>query len=73
MPKSGKLSVSKRDKLPVSRGAGLNAKGRAKINRATCSSRLKGPVPDGSQDAKGRCSEKIVLRSDEQHARTNEG
>lgn len=45
MPKSVKLSVSKGDKLPVSRGAGLTAKGRAKINKAT-GSNLKAPAPN---------------------------
>jgi hypothetical protein len=43
-PKSPKLSVAKGDKLPVSRGAGLTAKGRAKINKAT-GSNLKAPAP----------------------------
>lgn len=42
--KSPKLSVAKGDKLPVSRGAGLTAKGRAKINKAT-GSNLKAPAP----------------------------
>ena len=45
MPKSVKLSVTKGDKLPVSRGAGLTAKGRAKINKAT-GSNLKAPAPN---------------------------
>ena len=45
MPKSVKLSVAKGDKLPVSRGAGLTAKGRAKINKAT-GSNLKAPAPN---------------------------
>jgi len=44
MPKPPKLSVSKGDKLPVSKGAGLTAKGRAKINKAT-GSNLKAPAP----------------------------
>lgn len=44
MPKSPTLSVAKGDKLPVSRGAGLTAKGRAKINKAT-GSNLKAPAP----------------------------
>jgi len=44
MPKTPKLSVSKGDKLPVSRGAGLTAKGRAKINKAT-GINLKAPAP----------------------------
>ena len=42
--KTPKLSISKGDKLPVSRGAGLTAKGRAKINKAT-GSNLKAPAP----------------------------
>jgi hypothetical protein len=45
MPKSVKLSVSKGDKLPVSQGAGLTAKGRAKYNKAT-GSNLKPPAPN---------------------------
>lgn len=45
MPKSVKLSVAKGDKLPVSLGAGLTAKGRAKINKAT-GSNLKAPAPN---------------------------
>ena len=39
------LSVSKGDKLPVSRGAGLTAQGRAKYNAAT-GSNLKPPAPN---------------------------
>lgn len=38
------LSVSKGEKLPVSKGAGLTAKGRAKYNAAT-GSNLKAPAP----------------------------
>ena len=38
------LSVSRGEKLPTSRGAGLTAKGREKINRAT-GSNLKAPAP----------------------------
>jgi hypothetical protein len=45
MPKPVKLSVAKGDKLPVSRGAGLTAKGRAKINKVT-GSNLKAPAPN---------------------------
>ena len=45
MPKKQvNLSVSKGEKLPVSRGAGLTAKGRAKYNAAT-GSNLKAPAP----------------------------
>ena len=39
------LSVGRGEKLPVSRGAGLTAKGRAKYNRETGSS-LKAPAPN---------------------------
>ena len=39
------LSVGRGEKLPVSRGAGLTAKGRAKYNRAT-GSNLKAPAPN---------------------------
>jgi hypothetical protein len=46
MPKkSVSLSIGRGEKLPVSRGAGLTAKGRAKMNRAT-GSNLKAPAPN---------------------------
>jgi len=48
MPRNNKrvnLSVKRGEKLPVSRGAGLTAKGRAKYNRAT-GSKLKPPAPN---------------------------
>ncbi|CAB4136289.1 hypothetical protein UFOVP917_11 [uncultured Caudovirales phage] len=38
------LSVSRGEKLPVSKGAGLTAKGRAKYNKET-GSKLKAPAP----------------------------
>lgn len=40
-----KLSVKRGEKLPVSQGAGLTAKGRAKYNRET-GSNLKAPAPN---------------------------
>jgi hypothetical protein len=40
------LSVGRGEKLPVSKGAGLTAKGRAKANRAT-GSKLKAPTKSG--------------------------
>jgi hypothetical protein len=40
-----RLSVSRGEKLPTSRGAGLTQKGRDKINRAT-GSNLKAPAPN---------------------------
>jgi hypothetical protein len=44
------LSVGRGEKLPVSRGAGLTAKGRAKANRAT-GSNLKAPAPHPKNEA----------------------
>jgi hypothetical protein len=46
MSKKGvSLSIGRGEKLPVSRGAGLTAKGRDKMNRAT-GSNLKAPAPN---------------------------
>jgi hypothetical protein len=45
MGKPVKLSVGRGEKLPVSKGAGLTAKGRAKYNRET-GSNLKPPAPN---------------------------
>jgi len=55
MAKKGvSLSVGRGEKLPVSKGAGLTAKGRAKYNRAT-GSKLKPPAPNPKTEAdKGR-------------------
>ena len=44
------LSVKRGEKLPVGKGAGLTAKGRAKVNRAT-GSKLKAPVPNPRTEA----------------------
>lgn len=43
--KNVSLAVGRGEKLPVSRGAGLTAKGRAKYNRET-GSNLKPPAPN---------------------------
>ena len=43
--KGPSLSIGKGEKLPVSQGAGLTAKGRAKYNAAT-GSHLKAPAPN---------------------------
>lgn len=52
--KSVSLAVGRGEKLPVSKGAGLTAKGRAKYNRAT-GSNLKPPAPNPKTKAdKGR-------------------
>jgi hypothetical protein len=54
MAKSVSLSVKRGEKLPVSKGAGLTEKGRAKYNAAT-GSNLKAPAPKPKTDAdKGR-------------------
>ena len=52
--KNVSLSVGRGEKLPISRGAGLTAKGREKYNRAT-GSNLKAPAPKPKTAAdKGR-------------------
>jgi hypothetical protein len=56
MPKKKKvnLSVGRGEKLPVSKGAGLTAKGRAKYNKKT-GSKLKAPAPTPkTKEDKGR-------------------
>lgn len=53
--KTVSLSIKKGEKLPVSRGAGLTAKGRAKYNRAT-GSNLKAPQPGGGKRKKSFCA-----------------
>lgn len=45
MAKNPSLSIGRGEKLPVSQGAGLTAKGRAKYNRET-GSNLKAPAPN---------------------------
>ena len=52
--KNVSLAVGRGEKLPVSKGAGLTAKGRAKYNAAT-GSNLKPPAPSPKTEAdKGR-------------------
>ena len=53
--KSVSLSVKKGEKLPVSKGAGLTEKGRAKYNAAT-GSNLKAPQPQGGARKKSFCA-----------------
>ena len=50
MAKSVNLSVGRGEKLPISKGAGLTAKGRAKYNRET-GSNLKAPAPTPKTEA----------------------
>ena len=59
--KSSNLSVGRGEKLPVNKGAGLTAKGRAKYNAAT-GSNLKAPAPSPKTSAdKGRKAQKHPL------------
>ena len=56
MAKKGvNLSVGRGEKLPVAKGAGLTAKGRAKYNAAT-GSNLKAPQPEGGPRKKSFCA-----------------
>jgi len=49
------LAVGRGEKLPVSKGAGLTAKGRAKYNAAT-GSHLKAPQPQGGPRKRSFCA-----------------
>lgn len=53
--KTPSLSVGRGEKLPVSKGAGLTAKGRAKYNKAT-GSNLKAPQPQGGPRKDSFCA-----------------
>lgn len=53
--KGPSLAVGRGEKLPVSQGAGLTAKGRAKYNRET-GSNLKAPQPEGGPRKKSFCA-----------------
>ena len=53
--KTPSLSVGRGEKLPVSKGAGLTAKGRAKYNKET-GSHLKSPQPEGGARKKSFCA-----------------
>ena len=53
--KTPPLAVGRGEKLPVSKGAGLTAKGRAKYNAAT-GSNLKAPQPQGGPRKKSFCA-----------------
>lgn len=57
MKKGGQvnLSVGRGEKMPVSQGAGLTAKGRAKYNRETGSD-LKAPQPQGGPRRNSFCA-----------------
>lgn len=60
------LAVGRGEKLPVSKGAGLTAKGREKYNRET-GSNLKAPQPQGGKRRDSFCArmEPVAKKSDE--------
>ena len=62
MKKSVSLAVGRGEKLPVSKGAGLTAKGRAKYNAAT-GSNLKPPRAK-SQDRRRQRAQSVILCQD---------
>lgn len=62
MAKKVSLSVGRGEKLPVSRGAGLTAKGRAKYNRET-GSNLKPPAPNPKTKADEARKKSFCARS----------
>lgn len=67
MKKGGpSLAVGRGEKMPVERGAGLTAKGRAKYNRET-GSNLKAPQPQGGPRRDSFCArmEPIAKKSEE--------
>lgn len=62
MAKQVNLSVGRGEKLPVSKGAGLTAKGRAKYNTAT-GSNLKPPAPNPKTPAAKARKKSFCARS----------
>jgi hypothetical protein len=60
--KNVKLSVGSGEKLPVSKGAGLTAKGRAKYNRETGSD-LKAPAPNPKTEKEKARKKSFCARS----------
>jgi hypothetical protein len=61
--KNVNLSVGRGEKLPVSKGAGLTAKGRAKYNRET-GSNLKPPAPNPKTKADAARKKSFCARSE---------
>jgi hypothetical protein len=55
MAKTPSLAIGRGEKLPVSKGAGLTAKGRARYNAAT-GSNLKAPQPQGGKRKDSFCA-----------------
>ena len=63
------LSVGRGEKLPVAKGAGLTAKGRAKYNAAT-GSNLKAPQPEGGARKKSFCARMTGMKKKLTSAKT---
>ena len=61
--KAPSLSVGRGEKLPVSKGAGLTAKGRAKYNKET-GSNLKAPAPNPKTEADRKRKASFCARSE---------
>jgi hypothetical protein len=62
MAKKGvSLAIGRGEKLPVSKGAGLTAKGRARYNAAT-GSKLKAPAPSPKTKADARRKKSFCAR-----------
>jgi hypothetical protein len=70
--KSVSLSVGRGEKLPVSKGAGLTAKGREKYNRET-GSNLKAPAPNPKTDADGARKKSFCSRMGAVAAKAKDG
>ena len=66
------LSVGRGEKLPVSKGAGLTAKGRAKYNAAT-GSKLKPPAPDPKTKADAARKKSFCARMGAVAAKAKDG
>ena len=66
------LSVGRGEKLPVSKGAGLTAKGRERYNRAT-GSKLKAPAPNPKTKADAGRKKSFCARMAPIAAKAGEG
>ena len=70
--KSVSLSVGRGEKLPVSKGAGLTAKGREKYNRET-GSNLKAPAPNPKTKADAARKKSFCARMGAVAAKAKDG
>ena len=70
--KSVSLAVGRGEKLPVSKGAGLTAKGRAKYNRET-GSNLKAPAPNPKTKADAARKKSFCARMGAVAAKAKDG